>query len=106
MICGRRAFSRVFEITESSEIGRKDVPVSLSGFSIGMMLASFHMCGMVLVLRARLNVLVRYVRPSGPMCLRCLMLMPSGPVELLFLLFRMAADISDVVSMNVVLGSL
>ena len=24
---GRRAFSRVFEITESSEIGRKDVPV-------------------------------------------------------------------------------
>ena len=76
---GRRAFSRVFEITESSEIGRKDVPVlwSLSGFSIGMMLASFHMCGMMLVLRARLKVLVRYVRPSGPMCLRCLMLMPS-----------------------------
>ena len=34
------------------------------------------------------------------------MLMPSGPVELLFLLFQMAADISDVVSMNVVLGSL
>ena len=55
---------------------------------------------------SNLNVLVRYVRPSGPMCLRCLMLMPSGPVELLFLLFRMAADISDVVSMNVVLGSL
>ena len=25
MMCGRRAFSRVFEITESSEIGRKDV---------------------------------------------------------------------------------
>ena len=24
---GRRAFSRVFEITESREIGRKDVPV-------------------------------------------------------------------------------
>ena len=73
---------------------------------IGMMLASFHMCGMVLVLRARLKVLVRYVRSSGPMCLRCLILMPSGPVELLFLLFRMAADISDVVSINVVLGSL
>ena len=40
-----------------------------------------------------------------PNCLRCLMLMPSGPVELLFLLFRMAADISDVVSINAVLGS-
>ena len=34
------------------------------------------------------------------------MLMPSGPVELLFFLFRMADDISDVVSINVVLGSL
>ena len=34
------------------------------------------------------------------------MLIPSGPVELLFFLFRMAADISDVVSMNVALGSL
>ena len=35
------------------------------------------------------------------------MLMPSGPVEFfLFLLFQMAADISDVVSINVVLGSL
>ena len=41
-----------------------------------------------------------------PNVLMCLMLMPSGPVELLFLLFRMAADISDVVSINVVLGSL
>ena len=35
-----------------------------------MMLASFHMCGMVLVLRARLKVLVRYVRPSGPFVLK------------------------------------
>ena len=33
-----------------------------------------------------LNLLVRYASPSGPMCLRCLMLTLSGPVELLFLL--------------------
>ena len=31
-----------------------------------------------------LYMLVRYASPSGPMCLRCLMLTLSGPVELLF----------------------
>ena len=34
----------------------------------------------------------------GPKCFRCLMLMPSGPVELLFVLFEMASCISVVVS--------
>ena len=33
-----------------------------------------------------LYMLVRYASPSGPMCLTCLMLTLSGPVELLFLL--------------------
>ena len=33
---------------------------------------------------------VMYRSPCLPMCLRCLMLMPSGPVELLSLLFPMA----------------
>ena len=33
---------------------------------------------------------VRYCSPCLPMSLRCLMLMLSGPVELLFLLFLMA----------------
>ena len=33
-----------------------------------------------------LYMFVRYASPSGPMCLRCLMLTLSGPVELLFLL--------------------
>ena len=33
-----------------------------------------------------LYMLVRYASPSGPMCLRCLMLTSLGPVELLFLL--------------------
>ena len=33
-----------------------------------------------------LYMLVRYASPSGPMCLRCLMLTLSDPVELLFLL--------------------
>ena len=32
-----------------------------------------------------LHMLVRYASPSGPMCLRCLLLTLSGHVELLFL---------------------
>ena len=31
-----------------------------------------------------LYMLVRYASPNGPMCLRCLMLTLSGPVEMLF----------------------
>ena len=33
-----------------------------------------------------LYMLVRYASPSGPMCVRCLMLTLASPVELLFLL--------------------
>ena len=36
-------------------------------------------------LSAALYMFVRYFIPSLPMCLRCFMLMSSGPVELLFL---------------------
>ena len=39
----------------------------------------------MLVFSDVLYMLVRYASPSGPMCLRCLMLTLSGPVELLFL---------------------
>ena len=49
------------------------------------MLANFHMCGIMLVLRAVFNLLVRNASPRGPMCFRCLMLNLSGPCELLFL---------------------
>ena len=38
-----------------------------------------------------LYMLVRYASPSGPLCLRCLMLTLSCPVELLFLLCFIAA---------------
>ena len=40
---------------------------------------------------------VRYCSPCLPMFLRCLMLMLSGPVELLFLLFLMAVCTCSVV---------
>ena len=53
-----------------------------------------------------LNMLVRYASPSGPMCLRCLMLTLSGPVELLFLLCFIATWTCVVVSVMLVVCSL
>ena len=47
---GSSIFSRVFAMTERNEMDLCNVPgfMSLLGFSIGMMFASFHMCGMML----------------------------------------------------------
>ena len=53
-----------------------------------------------------LYMLVRYASPSGPMCLRCLMLTLSGPVELLFLLCFITAWACVVVSVMLVVCSL
>ena len=53
-----------------------------------------------------LYMLVRYASPSGPMCLRCLMLTLSGPVELLFLLCVIAAWTCIVVSVMLVVCTL
>ena len=58
--------------------------ISLLGFWIWTMLANFHMCGIILLLRAVLNIFVRNASTSGPMCFRCLMFSLSGPCELLF----------------------
>ena len=49
---------------------------SLFGIGIGMMFASLHV-----LFSDVLYMLVRYASPSGPMCLRCLMLTLSDPVE-------------------------
>ena len=51
-----------------------------------------------------LYMLVRYASPSGPMCLMCLMLTLSGPVE--FLLCFIAAWTCVVVSVRLVVFSL
>ena len=48
------------------------------------MLANFHMCGIMLLLRAVLNILVRNVSPRVPMCFRGLMFSLPGPCQLLF----------------------
>ena len=69
-------------------MGLYEVPLSMSllGFGMGTMLANFHMCGIMLVLRAVFNMLVRNASPRGPMSFRCLIFNLSGPCELLFLL--------------------
>ena len=56
-------------------MGLYEVPLSKLGFGMGTMLANFHMCGIMLVLRAVFNM---------PMRFRCLMFNLSGPCELLF----------------------
>ena len=52
-------------------MGLYEVPLSVSslGFGIGTILANFHMCGIMLVLRAVFNMIVRNASPRGPMCL-------------------------------------
>ena len=65
--------------------------VSLLGFGIGTKLANFHMCGIMLVLRAVFNMLVRNASPRGSMCFKCLKFYLSGPCELLFLLLFIAS---------------
>ena len=59
----------------------------------------------MLLLSDVLYMLVRYASPSGPMCLRCLMLTLSGPVEL-FLFCFIAAWTCVVVSVRLVVCSL
>ena len=60
--------------------------MSLLGFGMRNMLSNVHMCGIILVLRAVLNMLVRNGSPRGPVCFRFLMFSLSGPCGLLFLL--------------------
>ena len=52
-------------------MGLFDVPLSMSmfGFGMGTMLATFHrtLCGSMLVLRAVSNMLVRNASPRWPM---------------------------------------
>ena len=60
--------------------------MSLLGFGMGPMLSNFHMCGIMLVLRAVFNMLVWNASPRGPRCFRWLLFNLSGHCELLCLL--------------------
>ena len=84
LLCKKEGFA----ITEKRDMGLYEVPLSMSLLEFGMMtmLASFHMCGIMLVLRTVFNMLVMNASPKGPMYFRFLMFSLSGPCELLFLL--------------------
>ena len=90
---GSKHFSSTLAMTERSDMGLCELPrfVSLFGLGMGMMFASFQVCGMMLWFNDMLSSFVRYASPRGPMCLRCLMFMLLGPVELLFLLCCIAS---------------
>ena len=49
-------------------MGLYEVPLSMSllGFGMGNMLANFHMCGIIMVLKSVFNILVRNASPRGP----------------------------------------
>ena len=55
-------------------MGLYEVPLSMSllDFGMGTMLAKFHLFGIMLVLRAVFNMLVRNASPRGPMCFTCM----------------------------------
>lgn len=99
VMCGRMIFSSVLAMGERSAMGLYEEPIaeSFPGLGMGMIFASFHMVGMVLVLSEVLKMFVRNVIAWWPRCFRCFMLMLSGPVELLFRAFWMALSVSTVV---------
>ena len=71
-LCKEEGSSSVFPITERRDMGLYEVPLSMSlfGFGMGTMLANFHMCGIMLVLRTVFNMIVRNASPRGTMCFR------------------------------------
>ena len=93
LLCKEEGFSPVCNYLEERDMGLYEVPLSMSllGFGVGTMFANFHVCGIMLVLRAVFNMLVRNASPRGPMCFRCLIFNLSGPCELLFLLCFIAS---------------
>lgn len=66
--------------------------MSLPCLGIGVMFAVFQIAGMMLEFMERVKSLARKLVAIGPRCLRCLMLMRSGPSELLSLAVEMASE--------------
>ena len=96
MLCFRiMLFSSGFAITEKRDMGLYEVLLSMSllGLGMGTMLSNFYMGGILLVLRAFLNMLVRNASPRGPMCFRCLMF------NLFYCLLDLTCSECDVISL-------
>ena len=73
LLCKGKGSSPVSAITERRAMGLYEVPLPMSLLGLGLktMLTNFHICGIMLVLRA----VFREVYPTlkVPMCFRCLM---------------------------------
>ena len=86
-------------------MGLYEVSLSMSLLSVGMvtMLANFHMCGIMLVLRADFNMLAMNASPRGPMCLGAWCLVCQDLVSCYFYLLYCCLDLScgecDVISL-------
>ena len=67
LLCKEEGSSLLSAITERKDMGLYEVPLSvcLLGFGIGTMLANFHVCGIMFLLRAVLNILVRNASPKS-----------------------------------------
>ena len=67
-------------------MGMYEVPLFMPLLGIGRetLLANFHMCGIMLMVRAVLNMLVRNESLRAPMYLWCLIFSLSKHCELLF----------------------
>ena len=70
VLCKEEGSSPVSAITERRDMGLYEVSLSMLGFWMGTMLANFHVCGIMLVLRAVFNMLVRNASTRGFMCIR------------------------------------
>ena len=84
----RVAWVRVVCLLLCKDYARRDkvlyeMPLSFLGCGMGTRLANFHMCGIMVLLRTVLNMLVMNASPRGTMCFRCLMISLSRPCELL-----------------------
>ena len=89
----KKALLQCFCNCRDEGYGSYEAPLSMSllVFGVGTMLANVHVCGIMLLLRAVLNILVRNTSLRGPICFMCLMFSLSGPCELFFLLCCIAS---------------
>ena len=89
----RTSLSSIFAGVQSNAMGLYEAGSvgDLFGFRIGIILASFQVLGMLLFVSEKLKMSVRALMPCGPRCFRCKFDIPSGPVEEVFLVARMAS---------------
>lgn len=107
MISWWMIISNVLAMGERSAIGLYDVLwfLSLLGFSMGIILAVFQSCGMVLVFIALLYRSVSAEMAMGPKCLMCVLEMLSGPADFLGFDFAIAWVTCSVVMVMGCVGS-